>query len=79
MNQGTKWALLMQKNLRRKSHAWALKVTHMEQPPLFKIIEKQASRTENTQIYLTVFTSSRSHDTQSVSRAGSGIITDKVT
>jgi hypothetical protein len=23
MNQGTKWALLMQKKRRRKSHAWA--------------------------------------------------------
>jgi hypothetical protein len=23
MNQGTKWVLLMQKNRRRKSHAWA--------------------------------------------------------
>jgi hypothetical protein len=23
MNQGTRWALLMQKNHRRKSHAWA--------------------------------------------------------
>jgi hypothetical protein len=23
MNQGTRWVLLMQKNRRRKSHAWA--------------------------------------------------------
>jgi hypothetical protein len=49
MNQGTKWVLLMQKNRRRKSHAWAW-------APLSDISLGPFTDTNSEEIPVTVFT-----------------------